>query len=120
MIDSNALLQLLQSLHQRNAQPDAGINSAAPISPGQLGTVDYSKQQQKPQPSMLGYLGGLGDTKNAQGGYDPSWATQANQFLTGNSQEALPWNQPISQQMGQNALSGGMNSGIIKFLSSLF
>lgn len=105
MIDQQTLLQLLQALHQRNAQPDGGVNGPSPVSPTALGMQDMTGQQgggQK-QPSMLGYLGGLMDDKSAYGPPNPSTLTQANNFAMGLPQQAQ-----------------GMMGGIGKFLSSLF
>lgn len=106
MIDQQTLLQILQSLHQRNAQPDAGVNGPSPISPAALGMQDMSAKQgggQPKQQSMIGYLGGLMDDKSAYGPPNPSALTQANNFVTGLPQQA-----------------NGMLGGIGNFLASLF
>jgi hypothetical protein len=67
--------------------------------------------------SMLGVLGGLGDTRNAQGNIDPSWLTQMNQGIMrqtgqqGLGNQNLPW---LPQTGGQQ-----IGHGIMSFLSGL-
>lgn len=120
MINQQQVAQILAALSKKNNQ-DSG---SAPM-------ADMSQPQEQPlqvsggkQPSMLGFLGGLGDTKNPQGGIDPSWLTQINQVAMkqmgqSDGQQPFPWQQqPQSQQMGQGSSNGMMKMG--SALMSLF
>ncbi len=116
MIDQQQLIQLLQSLHQKNSQDGGAVS--APIAQ----TPQFPAGKQGHPLQALGFLGGLGDTQNAQGGIDPSMLTVLNQGIqkqlgNGDGNQPFPWQQqPQGQQMGQNVSSG--IGGIMKLLSS--
>lgn len=119
MINADQILQMLKGYQQKNGQVD-GVNSMQPTSPNALGFQDQSTQPVKNQPSMLGYVGSAMDKPNQLGGYDPSLITQLNQEIMKQigqqnpTQQQLPWQQPQSQQQGQNSSLGGL----MKILSS--
>lgn len=99
MIDSAQLMQVLKSLQQKNMQGGGGISAP------NIGMPDAGQQLnalgQKSGPSLFGYLGGLGDTNNAQGGVNPSFITQINKGISDGG-------------------IMGAGGGILKLLSSLF
>lgn len=117
MINTDQIINFLKNLQQKNNQ---GVNppTTSPIPQGQIAETQIPPPA-KNSISALGFLGGLGDTRNEQGGVDPSWLTQANQWVgsqagQGDGYQPLPWQQqPISQQLGQDT-----GSSIMKLLSS--
>lgn len=117
MLDQQHLAQYLQQLQQKNNVGNGTVALPAQSPSQPLQPSQQQAQQQQPQSggfSLSGFLGGLGDTQNAQGGYDPSMLSRISQILNGQQQQLLPWQQPQSQQSGQ-----GMASVLSNLLPSL-
>ncbi len=123
MISDQQIQQILQSLRQKNNAGD-GVVANSPL-PANAIMPQYGQQpqgQQQQAPSVLGFLGGLGDSKNANGGVDPSMLSRWNQGIMGftgqsNGQQPFPWQQqPSGQQLGQDVSSAG-HGALTKILS---
>lgn len=127
------ILQALQAILQKNRGENTTLPSAnlpaAQVSPLQSKPIIQQQQQNgqsQPAPfsqtgvTGLGFFGGLGDTKDAQGNIDPSWITQLNQGLMKQSSDIngtntnLPWQTSPGQQTGEN-----LGNKFISILSSI-
>lgn len=115
MIDQQ-MAQILKILQQKNNQ-----SADAPYIPQQqMGNPPSQINSSQTAPSLLGFLGGLGDSKNSQGGIDPGMLTRINQFAMkqmgqGDGNQPFPWQQqPVGQQIGQST-----QGGLLKLLSFL-
>ena len=119
MMTEEQIMQLLQALRQKNNAGD-GVMANSPIPAAGIPQQQMQQGGGHQTPSMLGFLGGLGDTQNANGGIDPSMLSRWNQGIMGmtgqgNGYQPFPWQQqPSGQQMGQDV------SGSLKKLLGYF